>query len=240
MTAYWDTVCDETPGLSPIDQERWIAIAWQPSEIETLSDAELCQALRYHAPTDRAPTLSEIQDLGALVAEMHARCRRHRTTGSTHVPRRYSTLPLEQVTPRDGQRAALHALQTALSSARGCYLSGRTGKGKSYLTAAWMRSAAAAGHRALMVRWLDIARGHFDENARESLREARDAECLVLDDLPGKITGPGAAVLFELMDYRAGGKLPTCVTSNRAIDALEVDDRTRTRLAELCDEEVVG
>jgi DNA replication protein DnaC len=238
MSTWWDAICEATPPIYGEARAPWVDVAWTDAEIAALSDADLCSALRYHPP--RSPGRDSILTFSALVHEMHRRCSRHRGAQALDTPARYADVDLDSIQAREGQRAAIEAVAEALACGRGCWLSGLTGRGKSYIAHAWLRSAGRAGNPTLTVRWLDVARGWRDERATELQRQAREVAYLVLDDVPARLGPMGNGVLFDVLDARAGNQLATTITSNVAPGAIpDLDARTRTRITEITREVVV-
>ncbi len=113
---------------------------------------------------------------------------------------------------------------------------GPSGSGKTYLAAAIANRRIEAGHPALFITaadLLDYLRGGFDDDAElgfvDRFEQSRDAQLLVLDDLPTRPATPwGQERLFQLLAWRHSARLPTVITLRGAPNRL--DEFLRTRL----------
>lgn len=114
---------------------------------------------------------------------------------------------------------------------------GPSGSGKTYLAAAIANQRISNGAAALFVTvadLLDYLRGGFDDDAElrfvDLLEQVRDADLLVLDDLPVRPVSPwGQERLFQVLAGRHAQRLPTVITLRG--DPNHLDDFLRTRLA---------
>ncbi len=113
---------------------------------------------------------------------------------------------------------------------------GPSGSGKTYLAAAIANRRIELGQPALFITaadLLDYLRGGFDDDAEvgfiDLFEQVREAELLVLDDLPARPASPwGQERLFQLLARRHAERLPTVVTLRGEPDRL--DEFLRTRL----------
>ena len=115
-------------------------------------------------------------------------------------------------------------------------LVGPSGSGKTYLAAAIANQRIANGKAALFITandLLDYLRGGFDDDSElgfvDLFEQVRQAELLVLDDLPTRPASPwGQERLFQLLAWRHSERLPTVITLRG--DPNHLDDFLRTRL----------
>ena len=113
---------------------------------------------------------------------------------------------------------------------------GPSGSGKTYLAAAVANHRIESGKAALFITaadLLDYLRGGFDDDSEwglvDLLDQVRQAELLVLDDLPARPASPwGQERLFQLLAWRHSARLPTVVTLRG--DPNRLDEFLRTRL----------
>ena len=113
---------------------------------------------------------------------------------------------------------------------------GPSGSGKTYLAAAIANERIDNGEVALFVTatdLLDYLRGGFDDDGEmgfvDLLDQVRQAELLVLDDLPARPASPwGQERLFQLLAWRHSQRLPTVITVRG--DPNRMDEFLRTRM----------
>jgi DNA replication protein DnaC len=118
-------------------------------------------------------------------------------------------------------------------------LTGNYGSGKTHLAAAIVNERLAQGGSALFVvvpDLLDHLRAGIAPSGEEGidrrLETVRSAPLLVLDDLGSQAQTPWATEkLFQILNHRYNANLPTVVTTNVSVDAL--DERLRSRLGHL-------
>ena len=97
---------------------------------------------------------------------------------------------------------------------------GPSGSGKTYLAAAIVNQRIDNGKAALFITstdLLDYLRGGFDDDSElgfiDLFEQVRQAELLVLDDLPARPASPwGQERLFQLLAWRHSQRLPTVIT----------------------------
>lgn len=113
---------------------------------------------------------------------------------------------------------------------------GRFGCGKTHLAAAIANRRLDNGQNAIFVvvpDLLDHLRMTFGPNSEanydELFDEVRRAELLILDDLGSQSATPWAQEkLFQILNHRYNGRLPTVLTTNQRME--ELDQRLRSRL----------
>ncbi len=118
-------------------------------------------------------------------------------------------------------------------------LSGGYGVGKTHLAAAIGNEVIARGGEALFILapdLLDHLRASFSPTSPESYDELFDrlknTPLLILDDLGAESATPWAQEkLFQLLNHRYLRRLPTVITTNRPLNALE--PRIRSRLLDV-------
>ncbi len=118
-------------------------------------------------------------------------------------------------------------------------LTGGFGVGKTHLAAAIANEVSQQGGRPLFVLTpdlLDHLRATFNPQSEESYDELfdrlRDAPLLILDDLGAEASSPWAQEkLFQLLNHRYLRRLPTVITSNKPLSAIEA--RIRSRLMDV-------
>ena len=137
-------------------------------------------------------------------------------------------------------RAAFEAAQRFAETPRGWLLfSGGYGVGKTHLAAAIGNEVIRRGGEALFILapdLLDHLRATFAPNSPETYDELFDrlknTPLLILDDLGAESATPWAQEkLFQLLNHRYLRRLPTVITTNRPLSALEA--RLRSRLMDV-------
>lgn len=141
-------------------------------------------------------------------------------------------------------RSALHnAYELSLRYAKApegwLVLMGGYGAGKTHLAAAIANHRLALGHAALFIvvpDLLDHLRATFSPASEtgfdERLESIREAPLLILDDLGAHNSTPWAQEkLFQILNHRYNGRLPTVVTTNQQLE--ELDPRIASRLSDL-------
>ncbi len=136
--------------------------------------------------------------------------------------------------------AAFEAARRFAEAPRGwLLLSGGYGVGKTHLAAAIGNEVIRSGGEALFILapdLLDHLRATFSPNSPETYDELFDrlknTPLLILDDLGAESATPWAQEkLFQLLNYRYLRRLPTVITTNRPLTALEA--RLRSRLMDV-------
>jgi DNA replication protein DnaC len=138
--------------------------------------------------------------------------------------------------------AAFRVARAYADNPRGWFvLQGTNGCGKTHLAAAVANKYLSAGGSvffAVVPELLDHLRRSFApdrEGDRDDLFEQiREASLLILDDLGAHTTSPWAREkLYQVVNYRTVAGLPTIVTTDQDLDALQAaDPRTHARIAD--------
>lgn len=156
----------------------------------------------------------------------------------------FDTFLPDGVSLPESVRAALHrAFDLAREYARRprgwLVLLGGYGAGKTHLAAAIVNYTIELGRPAIFVvvpDLLDHLRAAFGPSSEsgvdERLDTIRETPLLVLDDLGAHHSTPWAQEkLFQILNYRYNGRLPTVITTNQRLE--ELDPRVASRLADL-------
>ena len=103
--------------------------------------------------------------------------------------------------------------------ARSLLFSGATGLGKTFLSGCMARQIADAGHSAVYATagklFADYEAVKFERAEAESLRDYRDCDLLILDDLGTEMTTEFVkAALYELVNSRLLGQKTTIISTN--------------------------
>lgn len=114
-------------------------------------------------------------------------------------------------------------------------LKGGYGCGKTHLAAAIANQRIAMGHPALFVSTpdlLDHLRATYSPNSPtgydERFEQIRNTPLLILDDLGTQSNSDWAQEkLYQIFNYRYNGRLPTVVTTNLELEAIEIRIRSR-------------
>lgn len=156
-------------------------------------------------------------------------------TFDSFLPEGIALTPERQKNLRDAFEAARHF---AMDPHGWLLLQGGFGVGKTHLAAAIANTVNERGGDVLFVLvpdLLDHLRSGFDPKSIESYGELFDrlknTPLLVLDDLGAESPTPWAQEkLFQLLDHRYLLRLPTVITTNKPIEAIEA--RIRSRLVD--------
>ncbi len=193
-----------------------------------LQDADLVTRVYISAPDYRSPMAdserSSISSL-ALLGEQ--------TFGTFTLRER------EKLSPEDraSLQKAFDAAVTFAENPRGWLVfMGDYGCGKTHLAAAIGNFRKAAGEEPIFVvvpDLLDHLRAAFSPSSTVSydrrFEEVRSASLLILDDLGTQSATPWAREkLYQLLNHRYNGKLPTVITTAQSLD--EIDPRIRSRM----------
>lgn len=121
--------------------------------------------------------------------------------------------------------------------ARGLYLSGNFGVGKTYIMAAVANGAAALGKKVVFLHVPTFIAGlssHFGDNSlQEEIHRVAYCDVLILDDIGAESLSPWSRddVLGAILQARMDNDLPTFFTSNFDMDTLE-DHFAKTKSAD--------
>jgi DNA replication protein DnaC len=154
--------------------------------------------------------------------------------------KRRNNLPLEQQDNLD--EAYRLAFDFAKSPEGWLVFMGETGCGKTHLAAAIVNYCYEAGKPALFVvvpEFLDHLRSSFSPESKVSydqyFESVKTAPLLVLDDFGEQSTTPWAREkLYQVLNYRYNGRLPTVVTTRYSFDEIlaELDPAISSRLVD--------
>jgi DNA replication protein DnaC len=137
------------------------------------------------------------------------------------------------------RRAYESCLQFAKQPEGWLVLTGTYGCGKTHLAAAIANQRIDQGQPAIFVvvpDLLDHLRSTFGPTSESSydrlFEQVRETKLLVLDDLGTQSSTPWAQEkLFQLLNHRYNGHLPTVITSNQRLE--DMDQRIRSRLMDI-------
>jgi DNA replication protein DnaC len=185
-----------------------------------------CRCTEARIALDRTRALHGLSNLGGL----------ERMTFDTFLPDGISL-------PDPVSRALHRAYEICLDYAKGprgwLVLLGGYGAGKTHLAAAITNYNIAMGRAAMFVvvpDLLDHLRAAFGPSSEsgvdERLETIRETPLLVLDDLGAHHSTPWAQEkLFQILNHRYNGRLPTVITTNQRLE--ELDPRIGSRLSDL-------
>jgi len=191
-----------------------------------LNDLDLVRKLRINAPDYRRSAIEQGQSSMSSLALYHDKT--------------FETFEIRADLKREEQANLKQALQSARDFAKEpqdwLMFTGSYGVGKTHLAAAIANYQAMRGYPAMFVvvpDLLDHLRAAFSPDARTSFdqrfEEVRTTPLLVLDDLGTESATPWAREkLYQIINHRYVGRLPTVITSSVSDDAL--DPRIRTRI----------
>jgi DNA replication protein DnaC len=185
-----------------------------------------CRCTEARIALNRSRELHGLSNLGGL----------DRMTFDTFLP--------DGVSLPESVRAALHrafdlALEYAKRPRGWLVLLGGYGAGKTHLAAAIANYNIELGRPAIFVvvpDLLDHLRAAFgptsESGVDERLDTIRETPLLILDDLGAHHSTPWAQEkLFQILNHRYNGRLPTVITTNQRLE--ELDPRVASRLADL-------
>lgn len=115
----------------------------------------------------------------------------------------------------------------ASGSAKGLYLHGAFGVGKSFILGAIANQLAQKGVQSAIVHWSDFLRelkGSFGDNtSNKKIESLREVPVLLIDDIGAESNTSWSRddVLGTILQYRMNQNLPTCFTSNFNIEEIE-------------------
>ncbi|MCU0510684.1 MAG: ATP-binding protein [Anaerolineae bacterium] len=185
-----------------------------------------CRCTEARIALDRSRALHGLSNLGGL----------ERMTFDTFLP---DGLGLPDSVSRSLHRAYEICLDFAQRPRGWLVLLGGYGAGKTHLAAAITNFNIEMGRPAMFVvvpDLLDHLRAAFgptsESGVDERLDTIRETPLLVLDDLGAHHSTPWAQEkLFQILNHRYNGRLPTVITTNQRLE--ELDPRIASRLADL-------
>lgn len=185
-----------------------------------------CQCTEARVALDRTRALHGLSNLGGL----------DRMTFDSFLP---DGLGLPDPVSRALHRAYEICLEYAKRPRGWLVLLGGYGAGKTHLAAAITNYTIGTGRPAMFVvvpDLLDHLRAAFGPSSEsgvdERLDTIRETPLLVLDDLGAHHSTPWAQEkLFQILNHRYNGHLPTVITTNQRLD--ELDPRIGSRLSDL-------
>lgn len=170
----------------------------------------------------RLDSLVRISQLGALQA----------CTFDTFLPDGHGLTPVRQ---RNLRMAYNQAWQYAQNPQGWLLLKGGYGCGKTHLAAAIANHRLNMGHPVLFVSvpdLLDHLRAAYAPNAAtgydERFEQVRTAPLLILDDLGAQSNTEWAQEkLYQIFNYRYNTRMPTIITTNQELEAIEIRIQSR-------------
>jgi DNA replication protein DnaC len=191
-----------------------------------LSDVELVRKLPIVAPDFRRSTFDQGQHSLSSLSLYHEK------TFSTFVPR---SIELSGDKLDNLQQAVQIAKAYAEYPQDWLVFSGEYGCGKTHLAAAIANERANHGYPVMFVvvpDLLDYLRAAYNPNSQSPLsqrfEEVRTSQLLILDDLGTESATPWAREkLYQIINYRYIGRLPTVITTSLLLE--EIDPRIRVR-----------
>ena len=241
-------------GIDATEEEKerlghWIVGAWEDQKTCTTcdkdDDAVLACGQRTLIREDGI-----IRPVTRRCERYHAVCAARRTArlfGRSHLGERFKTRTFSTFRVTDDNKAAYQACRTLADKftpgARGLFLSGSCGTGKTHLAGAIVHALIRRGHRAILMttnRLLDTLKSAFGDNERTARikEELYTADLLVLDDIGAEhISDWAKSELFNLLNERYEMNKTTILTTNLSIEALtaRLGRRTISRIAEMTD-----
>ncbi|MBM4457782.1 MAG: AAA family ATPase [Chloroflexi bacterium] len=211
--------------VCPICKGRGFLAFDAPPGHPDFSKALPCRCTQAKLTAERTRALRDLSNLGAL----------SRMTFDSFMPDGVGL-------PQDVRFNLRQAYELSLSFAREpkgwLVLLGGYGCGKTHLAAAIANQCIALGHTALFVIVPDLldhlraAYAPYSETTfDERLEAVRDAPLLILDDLGAHSSTPWAQEkLYQILNHRYNGRLPTVITSNQHLE--ELDPRITSRLVD--------
>jgi DNA replication protein DnaC len=170
----------------------------------------------------RLNSLQRLSQIGAL----------EHCTFQSFLPEGHGLTPQKQ---RNLKMAYERAYEYALEPKGWLILKGGYGSGKTHLAAAIANHRLALGHPVLFINTpdlLDHLRTTFNPESTVSYDErfdqVRTSPLLILDDLGTQSNSEWAQEkLYQIFNYRYNAKLPTVITTNLELEAIEIRMRSR-------------
>ena len=177
---------------------------------------------------------------------------RRRRLVDAQIPPRYMEKTLDNFEARskalkDVKNAAESYIQTFSKSAKGIYIYGCTGCGKSHIASSILKAVIEKNFSGFWINTTDLLNSIYDNMNSYRINEeleyyemrARNTELLVLDDL-GAESPRGSALerLYSIVNTRYEANKPIIVTSNLQLlelsESLQDKSRILSRLGEIC------
>lgn len=113
-------------------------------------------------------------------------------------------------------------------NAKGCYLHGSFGSGKSYILAALFNEIAKKGANAVIIYYPEMLRRlreSFYDDFDQKMYELQHADLLLIDDIGAESVSEWNRdeILGTILQYRMESSLPTFFTSNLTLEELETN-----------------
>ena len=112
--------------------------------------------------------------------------------------------------------------------AKGCYLHGSFGSGKTYILAALLNELAKGGAKPIIIYYpemLRVLRESFNDDFADKMYDLEHADLLLIDDIGAESVSEWNRdeILGTILQYRMESNLPTFFTSNLTIEELEIN-----------------
>lgn len=184
--------------------------------------AVVCSCRAAEEQLARMDTILRLSQIGAL-----AHC-----TFETFLPEGHGLTPTKQ---RNLRMAHERAREYAHKPTGWLILKGGYGSGKTHLAAAIANYQLGQGHVALFVNTpdlLDHLRATFNPASTttydERFEQVRNSPLLILDDLGTQSNSEWAQEkLYQIFNHRYNNRLPTVITTNLELEAIEIRIRSR-------------
>lgn len=214
------------PEICPICQGRGFLMYDVPPGHPDFNRLVPCRCTEARLAAERARGLRDISNLGAL----------DRFTFDNFLP---DGAGLPEATRRALRQVYEMSLYFAQNPEGWLVLLGSYGTGKTHLAAAIANYNIDLGRPAMFVvvpDLLDHLRAAFGPSSEsgldERLESIRETPLLILDDLGAHNSTPWAQEkLFQILNHRYNGRLPTVITTNQRLE--ELDPRIASRLVDL-------
>jgi DNA replication protein DnaC len=212
--------------ICPICKGKGYLVLDVPAGHPDFSKVFPCRCTQARMAVERADKLRAVSNLGQLT----------RMTFDNFIPGGVSLPPL---TSFNLQQAYDLAREFARNPEGWLVLRGGYGCGKTHLAAAIANQRLSLGHPVMFVvvpDLLDYLRGAFAPDSTTSLdarlEAIRETPLLILDDLGShNSTAWAQEKLFQIVNHRYNGRLPTVITSNQRLE--DLDPRVTSRLADV-------
>lgn len=217
---------DTNPGLGkpdcPYCEGLGYVVADVPPTHPSFGRAMPCSCRAQEQEIERLEKLQKLSQLGALQA----------CTFSSFLPTGHGLTEAKQ---RNLRMAYDRALNYAKDPQGWLIFKGGYGCGKTHLAAAIANHRINLGHPVLFINTpdlLDHLRAAYSPNAEtgydERFDQVRNAPLLILDDLGTQSNTDWAQEkLYQIFNYRYNARIPTIVTTNEELEAIDIRVRSR-------------